>query len=50
MDGRVPAQVIAPLETKLVRAEIDEFGDCLTEGCDAVGSRSRARQTLADTT
>ena len=48
MGGRGPAQVIAPLQTKPVRAEIDEARDCLIQRCDAVGPLSHARQTLAE--
>jgi hypothetical protein len=42
--------VIAPLQTKPVRVEINEAEDCLSERCDAVGSRSRARRGVGDAT
>jgi hypothetical protein len=47
MGGRAPAHLIAPLQTKRIRVEIDETGDCLAERCDGVGLMSHA-QLLAN--
>ena len=40
--------MIAPVQTKPVRVEIGETGDCLTERYDAVGSQRRDQQAFAD--
>ena len=47
MGGRGPAQVIAPLQAKSVRVELDQRGDRIVEGQDALGSPRRAKQTFA---
>ena len=41
------AQVIAPLQAKSVRVELDQRRDHVVEGQDALGSRWRAKQTFA---
>ena len=46
MGGRGPAQVVAPLQAKSVRVELDQRRDHVVEGQDALGSRRRAKQTF----
>ena len=48
MDGRGPAQAVAPLQAKAICVELDERGDRVIERQDAVGSRRRAKQTFVD--
>src|SRR3984957_19465954 len=47
MGGRGPAQVVAPLQAKSVRVELDQRRDHVVLGQDALGSRCRAKQTFA---
>jgi hypothetical protein len=47
MGGRGPAQVIAPLQAKPIRVELDQRRDHVIDGQDALGSRREAKQTFA---
>jgi hypothetical protein len=47
MGGRGLAQVIAPLQAKSVRVELDQRRDYIVKGQDTLGSRRRAKQTFA---
>ena len=46
MGGRGLAQVVAPLQAKSVRVELDQRRDHVVEGQDALGPL-RAKQTFA---
>src|SRR5208337_4002207 len=48
MGGRGPAQVVAPLQAKAVQIEIDEAADHVVERRNAIRSRHRRKQGLAD--
>ena len=50
MGGRGPAHVIAPLQAKAVRVELDQRRDRVIKRRDALGSRRRAKQTFARAT
>ena len=47
MGGRGAAQVVAPLQAKSVRVELDQRRDRVVQRRDSLRSRRRAKQTFA---